>query len=372
VTDPPRERPYDPDEHLEVLRRHRGRRTHVSRRGRRLLVLAGFVVLLALIAGAVTLWLTRGPAEEASTLTGPAKQVQIPEGMAADAVAQLLQTEGIVASASAFANEVQARGAAQDLKSGTYSLTPGESVDSILSKLRGGAVAPSKKITFPEGLSIDQAAARLTAQHLLDGGEYARLASQPSHFTVPAVGDSTPKVTTLEGLLFPETYFLRADELPVDLIARQLTEFQSQTAGLPWARTKDLGVTPYQIVIIASLIEKEVRVPAERAKVAAVIYNRIAKKMPLGIDASTRYAVKKWTEPLTKSDLESDSAYNTRKAVGLPPGPIASPGLASLRAALQPAAVDYLYYVLQDEAGHHFFTNSYDAFLKAQKNAPPQ
>ena len=149
-----------------------------------------------------------------------------------------------------------------------------------------------------------------------------------------------------------------------------MTEFDGQTTGLPWANAKDLGVTPYQIVIVASLIEKEVRVPEERAKVAAVIYNRLSEKMPLGIDASTRFAVNKWTGPLTKSDLEDDSPYNTRKAVGLPPGPIASPGLASLEAALEPAVVDYLYYVLQDDAGHHFFTKDYAGVPRSAEERP--
>ena len=112
-------------------------------------------------------------------------------------------------------------------------------------------------------------------------------------------------------------------------------------------------MTPYQVVIVASLIEKEVSVPEEGPKVAAVIYNRLAAKMSLGIDATVRYALKKWTGPLTKSDLEVDSPYNTRKVLGLPPSPIASPGLAALQAALHPAKTNDLYYVLQATTGQH-------------------
>ena len=372
MTDLPGEPSYDPDEHLEVLRQHRRRRLHENPRRRRLLALAGFVVLIALLVGAVAVWVDRDRTQQTPSLTGPATQVEIPEGLAADGIARLLESEGIIASASGFIKETQSRGATEDLKPGLYTFTPGESVDSILSKLRAGAAAPPKKVTFPEGISIDQAAARLTAAHLLDGKEYERLAGQPNQFTVPLVGTTTPKVSTLEGLLFPDTYFLGKDELPADLIARQLKEFEQRTADLPWGNSETLGVTPYQIVIVASLIEKEVSVPEERPKVAAVIYNRLRKKMSLGFDSSVRYALKKWTGPLTKSDLAFDSPYNTRKVVGLPPSPIDSPGLATLRAALEPAKVDYLYFVLQASSGRLFFTNNYQDFLKAAKNAPAE
>jgi peptidoglycan lytic transglycosylase G len=161
-------------------------------------------------------------------------------------------------------------------------------------------------------------------------------------------------------------------DLPADLIARQLKAFEQSTVDLPWGNTKALGITAYQAVIVASLIEKEVSVPQERAKVAAVIYNRLHKKMSLGFDSTVRYALKKWTGPLTKSDLAVDSPYNTRKVLGLPPSPIASPGLAALQAALEPAKVDYLYFVLQATTKRLYFTNNYQDFLKAAKDAAPE
>jgi UPF0755 protein len=131
-------------------------------------------------------------------------------------------------------------------------------------------------------------------------------------------------------------------------------------------------VSAYEIVIIASLIEKEARIADERSKVAAVIYNRLKKDMVLGIDATVRYALDRWTGSLTQKDLEVDSPYNTRVVKGLPPSPICSPGVAALKAALEPADVDYLYYVLSDADGHHFFTNNYDEFLEAKAKAPAQ
>jgi UPF0755 protein len=133
-----------------------------------------------------------------------------------------------------------------------------------------------------------------------------------------------------------------------------------------------LGVTPYQIVIIASMIERECSVADERAMIARVIYNRLAQGMTLGIDATVRYATNKWTGDLTDEDLAVDSPYNTRKVTGLPPAPIASPGLDALRAALEPVNGDWLYYVLKDTTGNHFFTASYEEFLQAEENQPQQ
>ena len=372
MTDPPEERPYDPEEHLELLRRQRGLRTPEKKRTRRLLVVAGFIILLALVAGAVALWAQRDHTQDSPVAAGPAKEVQIPEGLTGDAVARLLESEGIIASASDFVQQMKEQGAAQELKPGTYTFTPGESSASILAKLMAGPANPGEKITFPEGLSSDQAAARLNATSNMDGSEYERLARDPSQFIVPTVGTTVPQVTTLEGLLFPDTYFVAKGDLPADLITRQLKAFEQRTADLPWGNTETLGITAYQAVIVASLIEKEVSVPEGRAKVAAVIYNRLRKKMSLGFDSTVRYALKKWTGPLTKSDLAVDSPYNTRKVLGLPPGPIASPGLAALRAALEPAKVDYLYFVLLATTKRLYFTNNYQDFLKAAKDAAPE
>ena len=162
MTEPQEERPYDPDEHLEVLRRHRHRRTSVNRRGRRLLVIVGFVILVVLVTSAVLLWVGRGPADDPPSVNGPTKQVQIPEGLTADAVARLLETEGIIVSAQDFVEEMQARGVTQGLKPGIYALSPGEAYDSILAKLTSEAAVAGEKVTIPEGLSIDQTAARLT------------------------------------------------------------------------------------------------------------------------------------------------------------------------------------------------------------------
>jgi UPF0755 protein len=128
------------------------------------------------------------------------------------------------------------------------------------------------------------------------------------------------------------------------------------------------NLTPYEILIVASLIEEETKVDAERPKVAQVIYNRIRQGIPLGIDATSRYEAEIEGRDRESIDFESDSPYNTRRAAGLPPTPIASPGRASIEAALNPEDGPWLYYVLQDEAGNHLFTESYDEFLRAKED----
>ncbi len=302
--------------------------------------------------------------------TGEVRTVQVLEGLTAGDVAELLEREGIIDSSWTFVARLRMQGAAGEIKPGTYEFRVGQDADEIIATLREGAAVDLARVTLPEGLSIDQAADRLREGGVVDADNYVELANSPEAFELPTLAGTAIEPESLEGLLFPETYMVPEDGDAESLIAEQLKTFSEKTAEVPWENAAELGVSPYQVVIVASLIEKEARIPEERAKVAAVIYNRLAEGMTLGIDATVRYALQKWTEPLTQSDLAVDSPYNTREKTGLPPGPIASPGLAALEAALQPADVDYLYYVLQDEAGHHFFTASYEEFLQAKDNAP--
>lgn len=278
----------------------------------------------------------------------------------------------MINSSAEFVDVVKARGSEDDLQPGIYQLAQGQELVSVVEQLERGTGSASFKVTIPEGLAASQTAALLAKDGVMDGESYAELAQQPQKFVVPKVGGSEVAVDTLEGLLFPSTYYLLKGDGPTELIGAQLAAFDSKTQSLPWSRAKDLGLTTYEIVIVASLIEKEASIADERAKVAAVIYNRLKKDMSLGIDATVRYALGKWTGALTAKDLEVDSPFNTRVNKGLPPSPIASPGVAALKAALNPADVNYLYYVLSDVDGHHFFTDSYDEFLEAKEQSPVQ
>ena len=233
--------------------------------------------------------------------------------------------------------------------------------------------APPKpfRIVFPEGFTREQMAARVTAVAQIaqrERGKHVRLkektylAATTRPRRQPGFG---PKAYPLEGFLFPATYDFTARETSLQLVAAQLKAFRTNWAklNLVYARSKNL--TAYDVLTIASLIEKETPAPEERQLVSAVIYNRLHARMNLGIDATTRYGLHvPPTESLTQSELNSDNPYNTRNPniTGLTPTPIANPGLASLQAAAHPAKVNYLYFVAKPDKKHHFFTASFTAF----------
>jgi len=167
-----------------------------------------------------------------------------------------------------------------------------------------------------------------------------------------------------EGFLFPATYEFTKLTTSEKLARDQLAYFRRQWRSVDLRYAKSKNLTPYDVLIIASMVEKETIAPKERPLVAAVIYNRLKARMPLGIDATIRYGLGvPGTEPLRVSQLESDNPYNTRNRQGLPPTPIANPGFASMRAAADPAKVDYLYFVRRPDKIHHFFTASESEFF---------
>jgi UPF0755 protein len=222
-------------------------------------------------------------------------------------------------------------------------------------------VEPPKqvRITLPEGLTVNQMAqAADAASRLITAAGYLRQAREQR---LPA-GFGRPR--SPEGFLFPDTYFVFENDPAAALVEKQLEDFRAKwtKVDMTYARSKNL--TNYDVLIIASMIEKEVVVPRERPLVAAVIYSRLHERMPLGIDATLRYGLDiPPTKAITKSELASDSPYNTRKLHGLPPTPISNPGLASIQAAAHPAKVDYLYFVRKPDCRSHFFTASVDEFL---------
>ena len=231
------------------------------------------------------------------------------------------------------------------------------------------------RIVFPEGFTRAQMAVRVKdvakiadAEHRgrVRLNEFAYLAAS-KQAVVPCVGKEVQ--TNLEGFLFPATYQFLTTTTSKELVHAQIQAFcrNWRKVNMSYARSKNL--TPYDVVKIASMVEREASVPSERALVAAVIYNRLHNRMQLGIDATLRYGLHiPPTKSITESELASSSPYNTRNHYGLPPTPIANPGLASLQAAAHPAHVDYLYYVRKPDHRHHFFTDSaaaFDAYLAA-------
>ena len=232
---------------------------------------------------------------------------------------------------------------------------------------------PVLKIIFPEGFTRDQMAARIKAVNQIARNKRKinpRLSSKAylaatASSKIPATFANDAKRRNLEGFLFPSTYEFEPQTKSRQLVNRQLQAFDKNWGKVDLAYAKSKNLTPYDVLIIASLVEKEVIAPEERALVAAVIYNRLKAGMNLGIDATTRYGLHvPPTEPLRQSQLDSDNPYNTRNPNirGLTPTPIANPGLASMQAAAHPAKVDYLFFVRKNDKMHHFFTASEQEF----------
>jgi UPF0755 protein len=235
------------------------------------------------------------------------------------------------------------------------------------------------KISFPEGLSARQMADRVAQVRLiairtrhvtpeLTGAAYAAALKQTRP---PAAFAPDMKGRNLEGFLFPSTYVFGPSTRAPELIALQLRAFAVAWKTLDLSQPEARGLNPYEVLTLASMVEREAAVPVERPLIAAVMYNRLAQSMPLGIDATLRYGLGiPGTRPLTAAELQSDSPYNTRRFTGLPPTPISNPGLPSMEAAAHPANVDYLYYVRIPGTLTHYFTDSYADFCtKVQEYA---
>jgi UPF0755 protein len=229
------------------------------------------------------------------------------------------------------------------------------------------------RIIFPEGFTVREMGERVGAVRRIAvrrRGVTPRLTrasylAATRHGQPPSQFRRDRRRRSLEGFLFPALYEFTQRTTGAKLVADQLRTFREKWAKVDLSHAVSKNLTPYDVLIIASMIEEETVAPEERRLVAAVIYNRLRRRMPLGIDATIRYGLNRsGTESLRKSDIESGSAYNTRRRVGLPPTPITNPGLASMQAAANPAPVDYLYFVRKPDKVHHFFTADENAFLR--------
>lgn len=218
------------------------------------------------------------------------------------------------------------------------------------------------KILLPEGLTLKQTGEKVveSTEGNISAGEF-QTAVKAGGYLYSFLKDANGN---LEGFLFPKTYEVTSRTSARSVVNMLLKQFQVETEHLEWSRAQSLGVTPYQVVIIASLIEKEAKVPEDRPLIASVIYNRLKMKMKLGIDATVQYALGKWKPVLTNKDLQVDSPYNTYRIPGLPPAPICNPGFESIRAALYPASTNYIYYILTGADGKHSFTADYQEFKR--------
>lgn len=319
-----------------------------------------WILLVAVVGAALYLTLAR-PKPKVITAT-----VTIPRGYTSAQIADRLAERGLISSAFTFRLYASFNRIDDRLLPGSYVLHSNMTYDEIAAKLTTGPKKKYIKVVIPEGFTLKEINERL-----------ARLTSRPvGEFTAVTEGAFVKKydykflpdgAANLEGYLFPKTYVFEKKTSPKKIINRLLYQFQLETNALDWSPATARGLGKNEIVTIASLIEKEAKVPEERPLMAAVIYNRLALGMPLQIDASVQYVLPERKIQLTIEDTKVDSPYNTYLRQGLPPGPVANPGFDSIKAALNPAPVDYLYYVLTSPDGRHTFTNNPAEFEAAKK-----
>jgi len=230
---------------------------------------------------------------------------------------------------------------------------------------------PTLKIVFPEGFTRKEMAARIAAvNEIALEKRDVKTRLSPKAYMRLTEGGALPRdfakarFPNLEGFLFPATYSFTKNTTTRGLVAMQLNAFTNAWEGVDLKYAKSKNLTAYDVLIIASMVEEEVQVPKERPLVAAVIYNRLKAGTPLGIDATIRYGLDiPPTQAILESQLASDSPYNSRKFAGLPPTPIANPGLASIQAAAHPAKVDYIFFIRKPDCRSHYFTASEEEFL---------
>jgi uncharacterized YceG family protein len=268
-------------------------------------------------------------------------QVTIPKGSSVSEVGDLLSKRGVIDDSTFFQIRVTLEGKRSDLYAGHFTLAHDMSYGAAIDALSTPPVKRVTSVTIPEGYSRPQAAQLVEEDGI--PGSYIKKTVE-SKFLDPAdYGGKNAK--NLEGFLFPDTFELKPKAPVGDLVELQLKDFKKRIKGVDMQYATSKNLTVYDVLTIASMVEREAGVAKQRGDVASVIYNRLHEGMPLGIDATTRFATGNYSKPLTESQLAVDSPYNTRTNVGLPPGPINSPGLAAIKAAAHPPKTQFLYYV---------------------------
>lgn len=339
-----------------------------GRRGRRVLIVLGAIALVLVLVAGVAFTYVKGRLDPGGELGDPVL-FTVATGSSANAVATDLEEAGIIEDAQMFRLYLRYKGT-DGFQAGGYDLFENMAAWDVLTVLEGDP-RPADSVVFqvPPGLTLSQIPAAIVDD--IPGFDPAVLASILAGGTIrPAL--LPPEVTNLEGFVFPDRYDIFLSDGPEAAIRRMVAQFDAVAADLDLVdRAAALGRTPYEIVVIASLIEEEYGITEEMGKIARVIYNRLDVGEPLGIDATSRYEAELAGRDRNDIDFESDSPYNTRRQAGLPPTPIAQPSRAALEAALSPVDGPWIFYVRDpDESrtppGGHFFTDSASEFAEVK------
>jgi UPF0755 protein len=326
-------------------------------------MIAGGLAAVAVVGLVAVVWLARQL--DPPGAPGRPVTVVIEPGTSGVGIANRLERAGVLSSARIFRLYLRVRGGGGGFQAGEYRLRRRMAMGAVASALRAGPDIRYDRLTVPEGLTLPEIADRVGKLPGRDGKRFLDLArSGEIRSRWQPAG-----VNILEGLLFPDTYLITEKEDERAILERLLRRFDEVAAEVGLAdRAPGRQLEPYQAVVAASLVEAEARVPEDRPLIAAVIENRLRKGMRLQIDATVLYALGRHKSRVLFADLEVDSPYNTYKVQGLPPTPIEAPGRAALAAVLEPAEVDYLYYVLFEANGKHAFAATSAEFerLKAE------
>lgn len=347
------------------------RRTEVERRKRRrrriflpllVLILIGGIGAGALVGGKSLTSKFGTTPDYTGSGSGEATVVVQPGDTATDIAATMVK-QGVVKSEKAFAKAAKGDTRALGIQPGTYRLHKQMSGVAALALILTPEARLLAKVTIPEGLSVKDTLTLISQKSKLSLKSLQAAAKDTTALELPAYAKGR-----LEGVLFPKTYDLEPDTTAASLLKSMVDEYKAQVtdAGLV-EKAARVNLTPYELLVVASLVEKETQQPDERVKVSRVIYNRLDKDFYLGIDAAVLYGLGRSKGGLSEADLKKDTPYNNRIHTGLPPTPIANPGIASLEAAASPASGPWLYYVLDaDHPGHHLFTDNKDVFNAAK------
>lgn len=303
-------------------------------------------LIFALIASLFVLWFLASLFQPFHGDGSGQVQVTVPKGSSVSEVGDLLAEEDVIANSTLFQVRVTLAGKRSEIYSGRFTLAHDMSYGAAIDALSQPPVKRVLSVTIPEGYTRSQAAQLV--EEIGVPGDYTKATIKSKYLDPAEFGGKNAK--NLEGFLFPDTFEMKPNAPVGDLVELQLKDFRGRIKGVNMKYAKSKNLTVFDVVTIASMVEDEAGVDSQRGLVASVIYNRLRDGMPLGIDATIRFATGNYTEPLTESELAIDSPYNSRTNVGLPPGPISNPGLASIEAAAHPPQTDYLFYVTRPGA----------------------
>lgn len=290
--------------------------------------------------------------------------VDIPQGLTGKQIAKLIADAGVVKNADLFHLIMRVTKVDRKLQAGHYLLNPAMSALEVIEELQNGR-AKTVVVTIPEGFNLKQIATRLANQELVDYERFLELASDYTE----VFGDKPPvdiPIPSLEGYLYPDTYHFSMTQTEEEIIAQMVARFVEVVLPAVEGQMDEDGLGLHEIVTLASIVEREVMDDSERPLVASVYLNRLSINMRLQADPTVRYVMTEDRSRVLYSDLEIDSPYNTYRYNGLPPGPIASPGLASIMAVLNPAETDYLFFVSRRD-GTHQFSRTFNEHVRARR-----